>query len=105
LSLAKIGSDWANLTDAIFQNDPPLDTIHTCAKPELGNIRPPATLPRFCGGFLSYISASTAAATVFTAQQPFTVGVYTDGLETDTTTSGTTEMSGGFNLYYSQVAC
>ena len=33
------------------------------------------------------------------------VGVHTDGSETDTATAGDVEMSRGFNLYYSQVAC
>ena len=33
------------------------------------------------------------------------VGFHTDGGETDTATAGDIEMSKGFNLYYSQVAC
>ena len=53
------------------------------------------------------ISQFILASAFFTmcASHDRQVGVHTDGSETDTATAGDIEMSRGFNLYYSQVAC
>ena len=53
------------------------------------------------------ISQYILASAFFTlyASHDRQVGVHTDGSETDTATAGDVEMSRGFNLYYSQVAC
>ena len=53
------------------------------------------------------ISQRILASAFFTmyASHDRQVGVHTDGSETDTATAGDVEMSRGFNLYYSQVAC
>ena len=53
------------------------------------------------------ISQCILASAYFTmyASHDRQVGVHTDGSETDTATAGDVEMSRGFNLYYSQVAC
>jgi len=60
---------------------------------------------RFCGTLLSGTTASAAATPVFTQRMPFEVGVFTDGAEIDTNAAAPAEASGGFNVFYTQVAC
>ena len=57
-----------------------------------------------CGDLCSGSGGNpTTAATVFTAKQPFLVGVNFDSGEQDETDGR--EWSTGFNIYYSQTQC
>ena len=66
-----------------------------------------ANLDRFCGALLASADNSAAASTVFTQRMPYQLGVFTDGSEITPagTAVGTNELSGGFYIYYNQVAC
>ena len=59
---------------------------------------------RFSGTFLAATKGVNAASTIFTQRMPFELGVYTDGAEVDVS-AAPSEASGGFSIYYNQVAC
>jgi len=104
--LSSTGTDPASVSSATGDNCKSLDhVIIPQAAQTVAIAVSIGSIDKICGGTFSYIHNSATAATVFTAQQPFLVGFHTDGSETDTATAGDIEMSRGFNLYYSQVAC
>jgi len=63
-----------------------------------------ANLDRFCGALLADADNAAAATTIFTQRMPYQLGVFTDGSEVGSAV-GTNEQSGGFYIYYNQVAC